>query len=89
MRELRPKEQHELLLANADKEAIVRFLAADQDQEVTKIAVLLARQCDLFVHFLRLWKLRVSGLDQGLSSEGYTRHVYLNRQALYKELIKK
>ena len=89
MRELKPKDQHELLLANADKEAIIRFLANDQDREVTKIAVILARQCDLFVHFVRLWKLRVSGLDQDLSSERYTQYVYVNKQALYKELVKK
>lgn len=89
MRELKPKEQHELLLANADRDAIVRFLANDQEQEITKIAVVLARQCDLFVHFLRLWKMRVSELDQNLISERYTHYVYLNKQALYKELVKK
>ena len=64
MHDLKPKEQHERLLANADIEKIVRHLENGEDQEVTWIAVTLARQCDLFVHFKRLWMLRVSDLEK-------------------------
>ena len=48
---MKPKEQHEQFLANADKVKIVQYLQDGQEQGVTKIAVMLARQCDLFVHF--------------------------------------
>jgi len=89
MKELKPKDQHERLLANADKEKIIQHLRAGQDQAITQIAVILARQCNLFVHFLRLWQMRVAGLDPQLSSERYIQHIYINRNALYKQLVKK
>lgn len=88
MRTLKPKEQHERLLADADKEKIVQHLNQDREQEVTKIAVTLARQCDLFVHFQRLWLMRVSALNARFSTERYMKNIYVNKQALYKELIK-
>jgi hypothetical protein len=88
MKEVKPKEQHERLLANADKAKIVQFLSNGRDQDVTKISVTLARQCDLFVHFQRLWRMRVSDLDQELSTDGYMKHIYVNKRALYNELIK-
>ena len=88
MQTLKPKEQHERLLANADKEKIVQHLNNGRDQDVTKIAVTLARQCGLFVHFQRLWKMRVSDLDAELSTERYTKHIYVNKRALYKELLR-
>ena len=69
MPELKPKDRHEQLLANADKEKI-------------------ARQCGLFIHFLRLWQMRVTGLDPQLSSESYMQQIYSNRNALYKKLIR-
>ena len=87
MKTLKPKEQHEQLLADADKERIVQLLNNGRDQDVTKIAVTLARQCVLFVHFQRLWKMRVSDLDAKLSTERYTKHIYVNRRVLYKELL--
>ena len=87
MHELKPKAQHEQLLANADKEMIVQHLNDGEDQDVTRIAVALARQCDLFVHFQRLWKMRVSGLDETLSSERYMKNIFVNRRALHKELM--
>ena len=58
MNGVKPKEQHERLLANADKEKIVQFLSNGRDRDVTKISVTLAHQCDLFVHYQRLWKMR-------------------------------
>jgi len=85
---LKPKEQHEQLLAHADKEKIVQYLQDGQEQAITKIAVVLARECHLFVHFLRLWQLRVSDLDPQLSSERYMQNIYVNRNTLYKELFK-
>jgi hypothetical protein len=88
MKALKPKEQHERLLANLDKEKIVLHLTNGQEQDITKIAVILARQCDLLVHFQRLWKLRVSELDARLSTEHYMTNIFVNRRALYKELIK-
>jgi hypothetical protein len=66
----------------------VQHLNDGRDQEVTKIAVTLARQCDLFVHFQRLWKMRVSSLDETLSTERYMKNIYVNKRALYKELIR-
>lgn len=84
---MKPKEQHERMLAKADTEAIVRHLSAGGEQDVTRIAVALARQCDLLVHFQRLWKMRVANLDPKLSSELYMRDVFLNRRTLYKELF--
>ena len=87
MNALKPKEQHERLLANADKEKIMLHLNNGREQDVTKIAVTLARQCGLLVHFQRLWKMRVSDLDEKLSTELYTKHIFVNRRALYKELI--
>lgn len=86
MQGMKPKEQHERLLANTDKAKIVQHLKNGQDRDVTKIAVILARQCDLFVHFQRLWKMRVSDLDERLSTEQYMKNVYVNKRALYKEL---
>lgn len=83
---LKPKEQHERLLANADREKILQYLSRGQEQDVTRIAVKLARQCDLFVHFQRLWMLRVAGLDEKLGSERYMQHIYVNKRTLYKEM---
>lgn len=88
MKILKPKEQHERLLAAADKEKIAQHLNDGQNQEITKIAVTLARQCDLFVHFQRLWKMRVSDLDEMLGTEHYMQHIYVNKRALYKELTR-
>lgn len=88
MRALKPKEQHERLLADADKEKIVQYLTDDQDQEITLVAVILARQSSLFVHFRRLWMLRVADLDKRLSTDAYMRNVFVNRRDLYKELSK-
>jgi hypothetical protein len=88
MKPLKPKQRHEQLLANADKEKIVQFLNNGRDEDVTKISVALARKCDLFVHFERLWKMRVSGLDAALSTEKYMKNIYLNKRALYKELAR-
>jgi hypothetical protein len=88
MQKLKPKEQHELLLAEADKEKIVQHLSNDRHQDVTRIAVMLARQCALFVHFDRLWKMRVSELDASLNTEQHIKYIYVNRAALYKELNK-
>jgi hypothetical protein len=86
MHELKPKAQHELILANADKEKIEQYLSDGQDQDVTRVAVALARQCDLFVHFRRLWTLRVADLDQSLTSEQYMKNIFVNRRALSKQL---
>lgn len=86
MNGLKPKEQHERLLADADKAKIVQCLSNGQDQDITRIAVKLARQCDLFVHFHRLWMLRVADLDAKLGTERYMQHIYVNKRALYKEL---
>lgn len=88
MAHLSPKEQHERFLANADREKIVKFLHVGGEQDIVKIAVALARQCNLLVHFQRLWALRVLDLDQELSSDAYTRNIFMNRQSLYKELFK-
>lgn len=88
MVELKPKEQHELLLANVDKAEIAAHLEAGEDQAITKIAVTLARECNLFVHFQRLWEMRVSDLDPKLSDEKFMRNTYVNKNALYKTLIK-
>lgn len=88
MKELKPKKQHEQLLANADKEKITQHLLAGEDEAITIIAVTLARECNLFVHFLRLWRLRVMGLAPQLSSEKYMQNIYVNRNALYKELVR-
>jgi len=88
MNERRPKDQHERVLANADREKIAQYLLDGQEQEIRKVAVVLARQCNLFVHFLRLWQLRVSELDPKLSSESYMQEIYVNRNALYKQLIR-
>lgn len=88
MKDLKPKKQHEQLLANVDKEKIVQHLRDGQDEAVTIIAVTLARECNLFVHFLRLWRLRVAGLDPQLGSEKYMQNIYVNRSTLYRELIR-
>jgi hypothetical protein len=88
MVKLKPKEQHEQLLANVDKEMIVQHLNDGQDQAITKIAVILARQCHLFVHFQRLWKMRVSDLNENLSTERFMKSIYVNKRSLYKQLIK-
>jgi len=88
MNHLKPKEQHERLLANADKEKIMKHLSNGQDDDITRIAVTLARQCDLLVHFQRLWKMRVAGIDEKLGTERYIENIYVNKRALYKELIK-
>jgi hypothetical protein len=88
MRRLKPKEQHERLLANADREQIVQHLSDGADQEVTRIAVTLARECTLFVHFKRLWALRVEDLDERLYGEQYMKNIFVNRRALYRQLSK-
>jgi hypothetical protein len=88
MDHMTPKEQHERHLASVDKALIVNLLSLDADQDITRIAVALARQCDLLVHFRRLWTMRVSELDQRLNTEAYTRDIFVNRRALYKELSK-
>lgn len=86
MNQLKPKAQHEQLLASADQALIVQYLENGQDRDVTEIAVKLAYQCDLFIHFQRLWQMRVSGLDEKLSTDRYTKKIFVNRRALYKEL---
>lgn len=86
MRKLKPKEQHERLLANIDKEKIRQYLLDGQDRDVTRTAVTLAQQCHLYVHFVRLWKMRVSDLDAKFSTEQYMKHIYVNRRSLSKEL---
>jgi len=88
MQSLKPKEQHERILAMADREKIAQYLTNNQEEEITIVAVILARQCSLFVHFLRLWQLRVSDLEQRLIDERYVRHIYMNRNALYKKLVR-
>lgn len=86
MNEMKPKEWHERLLASIDKEKIVESLDGGHDEDVTRIAVALARECDLFVHFQRLWKLRVSDLDETLGSDRYMQKIFVNKRALYKAL---
>lgn len=88
MNQLKPKAQHERLLADADTEKIVQHLNDGEDQDVTRIAVNLARQCDLFVHFRRLWSMRVMDLDAKFSTEQYMKNIYVNRRSLHKELTK-
>ena len=88
MKKLKPKEQHERLLADVDKEKIVQHLDAGEDEGVTKIAVTLARQTNLFVHFQRLWLMRVSDLDERLGTERYMQNVYVNRRTLYRRLTR-
>jgi hypothetical protein len=88
MKELKPKERHEQLLANADKEKITQHLRDGEDEAITKIAVVLARQCSLFIHFLRLWQMRVAELDPQLGTERYMQHIYVNRNTLYKKLFR-
>lgn len=88
MNRLKPKDQHEQLLAATDRELIVRHLNTGREQDVAIVAVMLARQCDLFVHFRRLWNMRVAGLDEKLSTEQYTKNIFVNRRTLYKGLVK-
>lgn len=88
MKVLKPKEQHEQMLASADKQKIAQYLTNDQGQDITKLAVLLARQCNLFIHFLRLWELRVAGLDPQLNSKSYMHYIYGNRNVLYRKLVR-
>ncbi len=88
MKKLKPKEQHERLLADVDKEKIVQHWNAGEHHDITKIAVVLARQCNLFVHFQRLWLMRVSDLEEKLGSERYMQNVYVNRRSLYKRPTK-
>lgn len=84
MKKLKPKEQHERLLAAADKEKIVQHLSTGEYHDITQIATALARQCNLFVHFQRLWLMRVSDLDEKLGTERYLQNIYINRRSLYK-----
>lgn len=84
MKRLKPKEQHERLLAAADKEKIVQHLSTGEQYDVTLIATALARQCNLYVHFQRLWLMRVSDLDEKLAGERYMQNVYVNRRTLSK-----
>lgn len=88
MEGMKPKDRHEHLLALADRAKIVRHLEAGGTDEVTKIAVTLARQCDLLIRFRRLWTMRISDLDEALGSDSYTRNIFENKGALYKELFK-
>ena len=88
MNRLKPKEQHERLLAKNDTEKIVQFLDGGQEIDVTLISLALARQCDLFVHFKRLWKMRVSDLDARFSTDEYMKNIYVNKRTLWKELNK-
>lgn len=88
MYQLKPKAWHEQHIADIDRAKIVQHLSSGQDVDITKISITLARECDLFVHFQRLWKLRVAGLDKRLSTEEYMKNIYVNRRTLYKELIK-
>jgi hypothetical protein len=89
MKKLKPKEWHEQHLASIDKVKIVHYLNNNQEQDITKIAVILARQCDLLDHFRRLWKLRVADLDSRLSNDKYVDHIFISRRALHKELFRK
>jgi len=84
MKKLKPKEQHERLLANVDREKIVQHLNDGEHHDITQIAAALARQCNLFVHFQRLWLMRVSDLDDNLGSECYMQNIYVNRRTLGK-----
>ena len=88
MKKLKPKEQHERLLAAADKEKIVQHLRTGEPHDITQIATALARQCNLFVHFQRLWLMRVSDLDEKLGTEHYMQHIYVNRRSLYQKPTK-
>jgi hypothetical protein len=88
MDRLKPKDWHEQHLAAADKAKILQHLACGEDVDITKISVMLARQCDLFFHFQRLWLLRVSNLEGKLSTEEYMRNIFTNKRALYKSLFK-
>ncbi len=88
MKVLKPKEQHERLLAAVDKEKIAQHMRAGENQDVNKIAVTLAHECDLFVHFQRLWEMRVCDLDEKLSTERYIKYIYVNKRALYKQLVR-
>ncbi|MCB0132876.1 MAG: hypothetical protein KDD78_18570 [Caldilineaceae bacterium] len=83
---MKAQAYHEQLLADRDRVKIVQHLQDEQDQGVTMVAATLARQCHLFVHFKRLWIMRVSDLDETLSTEQYMKHVYVNKRAIYKEL---
>ncbi len=85
IKSLKPKEQHEQLLAAADREQIVQYMESGAHQDVNKVAVALARQCDLFVHFQRLWMMRVSDLDARLGTQQYMQNVYVNRRTLHKQ----
>lgn len=84
MKKLKPKEQHERLLANEDKAKIVHHLSAGEQHDVIQIGTALARQCNLFVHFQRLWLMRVSDLDEKLRTERYMQNIYVNRRVLNK-----
>jgi hypothetical protein len=88
MNRLKPKEWHERHLAEADRVRILQHLNCGQDVDITKISVMLARQCDLFFHFQRLWLMRVSNLDGKLRTEEYMKNIFMNKRALYKTLIK-
>ena len=86
LKKMKPKARHEHMLASADTEKIVEHLENGENDGVTRIAVTLARKCKLFVHFSRLWKMRVKELKPQLSSERWMKNVYMNKNALYKEL---
>lgn len=83
---MKPKARHEMMLAEADTEKIVEHLENGKKKGVTRIAVDLARKCKLFVHFSRLWKMRVKELEPRLSTEQYMKNIYMNKNELYKEL---
>lgn len=86
MKQLKPKDWHEQFLANVDKEKILQYLKDGQDRNITRLAVTLARQCNFFAEFAKLWTLRVSELDARIGSQHYMQRVYVDRRALYKTL---
>lgn len=88
MNEMKPKAWHEQLLAGIDKEKIVAAMVGGREEDVMRIAVILARECDLFVHFQRLWRMRVVDLDEMLGTEPYMQKIFVNKRALYKTLQK-
>ncbi len=86
---MHPKAQHEHMQAKVDRDRIVQHLATGSEEEITRIAVTLARQCDLLTHFRRLWTLRVVDLEDRLGTEAYMRGIYLNKRDLHKQLFKR
>ena len=86
MNRMKPKEQHERLLAKNDTEKIVQHLDSGREIEITLLSLALARQCDLYIHFKRLWTMRVADLEARLNTERYMKNIYTNKRTLWKEL---